>query len=169
MRNELKISQKPVLQQITDHLDRNEFQYRVDAQENIIFSSIVGNHGRWDWFVQICDDGKSAVCFSTLSAKTPAPRRQACAELLTRINHLIKVGAYELDFVDGEVRFRTSVPIIEQTMPGRAMEYLIMVNLAVFDDFMACIYKIIHSEDTPEQVLTIHRALNGDAVNLQRN
>src|SRR5437773_6152327 len=44
---------------------------------------------------------------STLPDAVAEPRRGAVAELLTRINASLAVGNFELDWGEGQVRFRT--------------------------------------------------------------
>jgi len=39
----------------------------------------------------------------------PAENRQAVAEFVTRANYGMRIGNFELDFADGEVRYKSSV------------------------------------------------------------
>ena len=57
------------------------------------------------------DDTDLVSVLSNYDSNVPADRRTAMAEALSRINTRIPLGNFELDFEDGEVRFRVSADV----------------------------------------------------------
>jgi len=65
------------------------------------------------------------VFISLFPALAPAKKRTACAELLTRINYDLLHGCFEMDFEDGEIRFRTSIGALDLPIAPKQVEHLI--------------------------------------------
>lgn len=55
------------------------------------------------------------------------------AELLMRINYALRLGSFDMDFDDGEVRFRTSIRISPKEATVGIVEHLIFSNIQVMD------------------------------------
>ncbi len=50
------------------------------------------------------------VCCASYPVNVPEAHRPAVAELLCRLNWPLLIGSWEMDLMDGEVRYRTSHP-----------------------------------------------------------
>jgi len=84
-----------------------------------------GEAGRWLWTACWNAEDTLFVSYSTCSFKVPPKRRSAVAEFLAMANYGLKLGNFELDLDDGEVRFKLSVPV-----PGGQLSRLLVRDLA---------------------------------------
>ena len=62
------------------------------------------------------------VLYVTTSAQVPDHRRSAVSEFLGRVNYLLPVGNFEMDWEDGEVRFRISTALEDRPNPAALVE-----------------------------------------------
>jgi hypothetical protein len=70
-----------------------------------------GANGSWMCFAQAQDDNQRFIFYSVMESKVPANKRQTVAEYLTRANYGLVLGNFEMDFSDGEVRYKTSIDV----------------------------------------------------------
>ncbi len=60
-------------------------------------------------YAQIRDDVQQFSFYVLAPFQTPDHRRVAMAEFLTRVNYGLWIGNFELDFGDGEIRYKSSI------------------------------------------------------------
>ena len=65
----------------------------------------------YELFVSVDDERETVVCYVVFPTRAPEDRRAAVAELCSRANWRLVLGALELDFVGGDVRFRCGVDV----------------------------------------------------------
>ena len=85
-------------------------QWAVEAIEDqpAFEAAFEGDHGELR-LVGLCDDLEERfVFYAVLPLPCPPDRRPAVAELLTRVNYGMMIGNFELDYDDGEIRYKTS-------------------------------------------------------------
>jgi hypothetical protein len=75
------------------------------------------------------------VFHSICPFNVPAERRAAVAEFLSRVNHGLSLGNFEIDLDDGEVRLKTV--LLEDGAPGAArIEKAISANGRALEAFL---------------------------------
>ncbi len=83
----------------------------------------------WDCVARVREEWGQATFYSIMPGFVPKSKLSAVAEYIARANFGLVIGNFELDFSDGEIRFRTSIdlgPKGHQNMPftrlfGRAV------------------------------------------------
>lgn len=74
------------------------------------------------------------------------------AELITRLNCSLFLGNFEMDFDDGELRFRTSI-IGDNNITKMVLGHLIHVNIVSMDANLNLINDLIINEKPLSEVL----------------
>ena len=64
----------------------------------------------------------------------PSDKLQLMAEMLTRINSGLMIGNFEMDFEDGELRYKTSIDY-ENELTDSLIHNIISVNIMTVDSF----------------------------------
>ena len=90
---------------------------------------------------------------SFIPNKALPPRRPAAMELLTRINFELALGCFEMNLVDGEIRFRTSVAIPGPDITPGLVEHLLRSNICIVDERYPQIMAVLYAGVTPEEAL----------------
>src|SRR5512133_1614883 len=67
------------------------------------------NGGMWVCYAQAVEKEHLLIFYSVLQNPVEEALRLPMAELLSRINYGLKIGNFEIDLADGEVRYKTSV------------------------------------------------------------
>ena len=108
-----------------------------------------GANGSWLLVGQAYEQLECACVYCVLPERVPAPRRGAVALLLTRINHGLAIGNFELDLDDGEVRFKASA-----TAPTREqLKSLVAVALGQTDKWLPAL-RAVAAGEAPDTVFT---------------
>lgn len=81
----------------------------VDGADHLFRVSFSGEHGMMQAVAQVLPDLNQFLFYVGCSTRTPEERRLAVMEFVTRANYGLRIGAFELDLSDGEVRFRSAV------------------------------------------------------------
>ena len=70
-----------------------------------------GRNGKWSCLAhaRVTAALEQLLFYSVLPLNVPDEKRHAVAEFITRANYAMAIGNFEMDFSDGEVRFKTSI------------------------------------------------------------
>jgi hypothetical protein len=141
------VSDERSLNQIIEHfLEENEWGYeRID--ESLLRLAVQGEQGDWVTLVQTDEEDQRCIVYSVYPDLVPEPRREAMAAILTQENYEIPVGNFEMDLTDGEVRFRTSIEVVQGQLTSEWFERLFMVNIAMTDGYFALISEEMNVND----------------------
>ncbi|MGH2410076.1 MAG: YbjN domain-containing protein, partial [Chloroflexota bacterium] len=79
----------------------------------------------------------------------PVERRLAMAEFLTRANYGLPIGNFELDFEDGEIRFKTSIDLEEVEPNPLLVKHVIYANVIMMDRYLPGIASVAEDKASP--------------------
>ena len=94
---------------IQTQFDKDEWYYTFDEEEGVFRTKIKlnGRLNRCELFVRIHED--YYVAYSGISINADEQSMPLVAEYLHRANYGLKMGSFELDHSDGEIRFKVFV------------------------------------------------------------
>jgi len=85
-------------------------------------------------------------------------KRQAVAEFLTRVNFGLFIGNFEMDFSDGELRYKTAIDVQDGQLTQEMIRKLVYSNVMMMDKYLPGIMSIIYAGTAPvEAVATIQQ------------
>jgi hypothetical protein len=103
-----------------------------------------GVTGDWTVFVRAREEERQLIVLSVYPENVPDELLPAMAEFVTRANYGLNIGNFEMDYDDGEVRFRTSIDLEDAPLLDSLTSTLISANVAVMDDYFAGITAVLH-------------------------
>ena len=91
----------------------------------------------------ICSIHASRFEFLTiLPFAVPEARRGAVADAITRANYGLFLGNFEMDFSDGELRYRTSLDLADGSLTPAMVERLFLCNLQTVDHYLPALQQV---------------------------
>lgn len=93
------------------------------------------------------------MCFVYVPVQVPEDRRAAVAELFCRLNYRFSVGHFDLDFNDGEVRFRQSIDVEGGELTETMFSNLIYSSLGTCDDQFPVLMRVVFGGKTAVEAL----------------
>ncbi len=121
----------------------------------ILTMGFKGDNGRWDCFAQAREEQKQFVFYSVLDARVPAEKRAAVAEFICRANYGLILGNFEMDFSDGEVRYKTSIDVkeSEDKLTLGLLKRLVYVNVVMMDKYFPGFMGVIYAGLSPAEAI----------------
>lgn len=100
------------------------------ALQGQAFTIVVqGETSRWPCMVVVREEERQVLVYSSAPFFIPEARRGAAMVWLTRANHGLTIGNFELDLDSGEVRYKTSRDVGEADLDRAGFDRMLEINL----------------------------------------
>ena len=142
------------LQIVADFLTQEGWPCEQVGEEMLLRSLFKGNNGEWICYAHCRPQEAQTLIYSVAPVRVPAVLRSAAAEYVTRVNWGLLVGNFELDYSDGEVRFKTSIQLSSTPLTHDLLRSLIMGNVAVMDKYLPGLLAVVGLQQTPLEAIT---------------
>ncbi|MCP2729201.1 YbjN domain-containing protein [Symplocastrum sp. BBK-W-15] len=83
----------------------------------------------------------------------PESKRLAIAEFITRANYGMMIGNFELDFSDGEIRYKTGIDVEGDKLTSALINHLVYANLTMMDEYLPGIRAVIENNVFPQDAI----------------
>ena len=98
---------------IREFLDNDDWHYKFD-DEHGVFTAGIAVHSKIQNVQMNIQVGESDfTCYFKLPLAATKEVRRKVVEYITRANYGLKNGNFELDYNDGEIRYKTFAPVLE--------------------------------------------------------
>lgn len=121
----------------------------------IVRIPINGENGFWDCFVEAREQDRQCLIYSVYREQVPQYKRLGMAEFITRANYGLPMGCFEMEFDQGELRFRTSINLESEQFSFGLLRPLFYANNAVMDRYFKGITRVIKGKATAKQAITM--------------
>lgn len=112
-----------------------------------------GSTGEWMCVASPRDKKDRFVFHSQLQTKVPESKRKAVAEYLTRANYGLILGNFEMDFSDGEVRYKTAIDVEDGQLSQRMVKIMVYTNVKMMDRYLPGLMRVIDGEASPADAI----------------
>lgn len=143
------VEPESMLGRLIAYFEREGLEFFREEGERFIQSEFEGRNGSFELYGIAREDKRQIVVFTVCQKFTPEEQLPAMAELMARANHGLVSGNFELDFDDGEVRFRTSLDLGEDELTDAAIDRLLVANVSAMDLYLPAIEAVMAGEQTP--------------------
>jgi hypothetical protein len=75
------------------------------------------------------------------------------AEFITRANYGMRIGNFEMDFSDGELRYKSSIDVEDDRLSSPLVKHMIYPNVLMMDKYLPGIMAIIYAGKSPQQAV----------------
>jgi hypothetical protein len=120
----------------------NGWPYSEVSGAPVLLSELSGPEGSWDFYAHAVEEKDLVLLYSIAPHRVPLERRLEVSEFLTRANHGLADGNFELDFDDGEVRFK-SVLHVPSELDGLLVKRVVRLNGTALETYLPSIAELI--------------------------
>jgi hypothetical protein len=114
----------------------NGWPFREVHGAPVLLGELSGPAGRWSFYAQAVEEKDLILLYSICPQRVPPERRLAVAEYLTRANYGLAAGNFELDFDDGEVRYKSVLQIQAGGPDPTALKRLVRANGIAMETYL---------------------------------
>jgi hypothetical protein len=119
----------------------------------VLRTGFQGRNGDWTCFAQAWDEPAVFAFYSVCPVNAPDDRRPAVAEFLTRANYGMLIGNFELDWMDGEIRFKTSIRVGGDGPSPTLVKELVYTNVLMMDMYLPGILRVLCGDISPAEAI----------------
>ncbi|MFD3165270.1 YbjN domain-containing protein [Herpetosiphon sp. NSE202] len=104
---------------------------------------------------QIKLEQEQLLIYAYAPMKVPEDKRSLVAEYLVRANYGLHIGNFELDFNDGEVRFKSSLDFEDETLTFIWIRNTIYPSVHLMNRYFPGMMMVMYGEKTPAEAITV--------------
>ena len=143
----------PLLPIVTAALDEREWEYTTNDDQTFVSFGISADHAAYHCAIFVDDDARLVTMLAQSTLRVPLEERPSACELLMRANHGLLFGNFDLDFSDGEVRYKVSVDVEGGTLGITMVHTMITTALDMYELWYPPLMKVIYGGVTPEDAV----------------
>ena len=146
----MKNYSEELYKEIAAFLDEDGWNYDFEEEIGVVFTGVkLGNTlERVRIFIDIRDD--KYLVYAAMDSKCAEAFRLETAALLTRINYDVVYGSFDMDFSDGDIRFRFPVDC-DGMLPSRdIVQDSVVLPALMMERFGDAIYRVMNGECSAE-------------------
>ncbi|MGI0485217.1 YbjN domain-containing protein [Pantanalinema rosaneae CENA516] len=118
-------------------------------EQSVIYFDFQGKHDKWECYAQVREAEQQLVFYSVLPMKVAKKSRHLVAEFLTRANYGLILGNFEMDFNDGEIRYKTSIGVEGSHLDFALIQQVVYSNLSITDKYLPGILQVMNGQKLP--------------------
>lgn len=134
---------------------------RID-DNHVYRSYFVGSNGEVTCFAQVRVDLEQLIFYVVMPMRVPAELRASVAEFVTRANYGLRIGNFEMDFDDGEVRYKSSLDFEGITLVPELIRNAFYPAVQTMDHYLPGILSVIYGGKSPEEAIAGIEDVNND-------
>ena len=142
-----------LFEEIRTFLTEDEWPFSQLEGKTVFRTAYHGKNGTFTCYAQAREEQFIFLFYAVCPINVPEDKRQVVAEFVTRANYGMYVGNFELDFTDGEVRYKTSLDVENAELPQPVIKNLVYAAVWTMDRYLPGLMKIIYGGAVPTAVL----------------
>ncbi|MBZ0279494.1 MAG: YbjN domain-containing protein [Anaerolineae bacterium] len=126
-------------------------EWPFDQIENLpaVRTGFSGDNGQWMCYAHAREETEQFVFYSVLPVNIPANKRDAAAEFITRANYGMVIGNFEMNYEDGEIRYKTSLDVEGDELRFALIKQAVYANVATVDRYLPGLMTVIYADARP--------------------
>jgi hypothetical protein len=140
-----------IFNSLVEFFEGDEWDFHWMEGMPILSMGFTGRNGKWMCYAQAREDQEQFVFYSVCPINVPEDRRMKVAEFITRANYGMIIGNFEMDFNDGEVRYKTSIDVEGETLTPPLIKQMVYSNVIIMDRYLPGIMRVIYGDGAPDE------------------
>ncbi|NES90463.1 YbjN domain-containing protein [Okeania sp. SIO2B9] len=147
--------EESILTTIIAYFTKDDWTFTKLQGQSVLQMAYQGKNGLWNCYAQARETEEQFVFYSIYPELVSEEKRLAMAELLTRINYGLIIGNFEMDFNDGEIRYKTSIAVEGNILTYKVIKRLVYANVAIMDYYLPGIRAVMDENILPEEAIAL--------------
>lgn len=128
------------------------FPRRVEGRYSYSMS-YTGHNGDLRCYAVMRVDLEEYLFYAIAPVKIPEEVRPAVAEYLTRANYGLRIGNFEMDYADGEVRYKSSINFEDQELSPGLISNVMYPAVNTMDRYLPGLLRVSYGGATPLEAI----------------
>ena len=138
---------------LCEHLTNQNVGFWSRSEDLSICTDFRGEVGTYRIFAQIDADDRLFQVFGHSPVRVPPGSRPAIAEAVARINCGLKVGKFEMDCDEGELRFQAAQILPDDDLDEQTIQRLIGTTMSMLNIYLPAVLSVIYGNELPKDAV----------------
>lgn len=138
---------------VVEFFQKDEWNVKQIEEKPALRMGYQGYNGSWTCIARVREEQKQFIFLSILGANAPSNKLAAMAEFLTRANFGLNIGNFEMDYSDGEIRYRTSISADGGTLTYQMIKDVVYINIIMMDKYFPGIMSVMYAGISPADAI----------------
>jgi len=148
-----------IFETVLEFFRETGWNFNIAIDGKMIELNVGGNNGRWKCYADAKEEINAYVFYSICPINVPENKLSAMAELIARANFGLLFGSFELDFKDGEVRFKIVSDFCGISPTKGSIKKATLLNVMTMDRYLPGIMGVTYSDISAElAIMKIEKA-----------
>jgi hypothetical protein len=116
----------------------------LEGQQYMYRAGFSGKNGQTNCYGQIRPNLEQFLFYVMAPVRVPEEARPAVAEYITRANYGLRIGNFEMDYSDGEVRYKSSLDFEAVTLTAELIRNAIYPAVQTMDRYLPGLMAVIY-------------------------
>lgn len=135
------------------YLEENDWQPQQVPDKYVYRFLFRGNNGAMYCYAQIRVEAEQLLFYVMVPIKIDVEMRPAVAEYITRANYGMYIGNFEMDYADGEVRYKSSLDFEEVGLSPVLIRNAIYPAMQLADRYLPGLLKVAYGGKSPAEAI----------------
>jgi hypothetical protein len=142
-----------MFERFKEYLKAVELTYSIMENETVITFRYTSK-GNYQCIIDIDEHDQIILVYTILGSIIALDKRNRISQLLTKINYGLRIGNFEMDYDDGQIRYKTSIDYDGvKEFDDSFIANLILISLTTTDKYFQAIEEGLHTRKTIEKIL----------------
>jgi hypothetical protein len=138
-----------ILEAVERFLKKDDWPYNLLEDRTIYKTGFEGKNGQFICYAQERTEQQQFVFYSVFPVRAPEEKRSEVAEFITRANYGMIIGNFELDYADGEIRYKTSVDVEDVELTDPLVHHMMYANVLTLDKYFPGLMRVLYAGISP--------------------
>ncbi len=135
------------------YLEEDEWHPKQIENKTIYRSYYIGKNSEMRCYAQIHGEQEQLIFYAVAPVRVSEEVRPAIAEFIARANYGLRIGNFEMDYSDGEVRYKSSVDFESLPLEPQLIRNTIYPAVHTMDRYLPGLMRVMYGGQTPFEAI----------------
>ena len=138
---------------VVDFFESDDWPIELLDQGTAFTTAFKGESARWMCMGRVREEHSQFIFYSVCPVLVPENRRSEISEFINRANFGMLIGNFELDYTDGEIRYKTSIDSEGGELTKPIIRQLVVANVLMMDRYLPGVMAVAFGGASPTQAI----------------
>ena len=140
-------------EELINLLDEREVNYSTNDDRQSICTDLRGEIATYRIVAHVDEEADLFQVFGYSPIRVPEGSRPAIAEAVARANYGLRVGKFEFNVDEGDLRFQASQALLSESVGESVIDRLITTTMAMLDMYLPAFLSVIYGNELPKDAI----------------
>ena len=139
----------PIFDALVEFFEDDDWNIQWLEGRPVLSLPYSGENGKWTCYAQAREEQEQFVFYSVAPVSATPEVMDAVVEYITRANYGMIMGNFEVDYRDGEIRYKTSIDVEGDHLTGALIRQVVYSNVLIMDRYLPGLLRVVYAEGDP--------------------